>query len=48
MKILFVSDTYYPHINGVYYFVCRIGPMLQEKGHEVAVIAPSGTMFYSQ
>jgi 1,2-diacylglycerol 3-alpha-glucosyltransferase len=48
MKILFVSDTYYPHINGVYYFVCRIGPMLQEKGHEVAVIAPSGSMFFSQ
>ncbi len=41
MKILFVSDTYYPHINGVYYFVCRIGPMLQEEGHQVAVIAPS-------
>ncbi len=48
MRILFVSDTYYPHINGVYYFVCRIGPLLQEKGHEVAVIAPSGSMFSSQ
>jgi 1,2-diacylglycerol 3-alpha-glucosyltransferase len=48
MKILFVSDTYYPHINGVYYFVCRIGPMLQKKGHEVAVIAPSSTMSYSK
>lgn len=44
MKILFVSDTYYPHINGVYYFVCRIGPLLLEKGHEVLVIAPSTTM----
>jgi glycosyltransferase involved in cell wall biosynthesis len=44
MKILFVSDTYYPHINGVYYFVCRIAPMLQEEGHEVAVIAPSESM----
>ncbi len=43
MKILFVSDTYYPHINGVYYFVCRVGPMLQSKGHQVAVIAPSPT-----
>jgi 1,2-diacylglycerol 3-alpha-glucosyltransferase len=48
MNILFVSDTYYPHINGVYYFVCRIGPLLQEKGHKVAVIAPSGSMFYSK
>ena len=47
MKILFVSDTYYPHINGVYYFVRRIGPLLQKKGHEVAVIAPSGSIFYS-
>lgn len=44
MKILFVSDSYYPHVNGVYYFVSRIGPLLQEKGHDVAVIAPSGTM----
>ena len=43
MRILFVSDSYYPHINGVYYFVCRIGPMLQERGHKVAVIAPSAT-----
>jgi 1,2-diacylglycerol 3-alpha-glucosyltransferase len=47
MRILFVSDTYYPHINGVYYFVRRIGPLLQQKGHEVAVIAPSGSIFYS-
>jgi 1,2-diacylglycerol 3-alpha-glucosyltransferase len=45
MKILFVSDTYYPHLNGVYYFVCRLAPLLKEKGHEVAVIAPSETMF---
>ncbi|HEX3767836.1 MAG TPA: glycosyltransferase, partial [Puia sp.] len=44
MKILFVSDTYYPHLNGVYYFVCRLAPLLKERGHEVAVIAPSETM----
>ncbi len=44
MKILFVSDTYYPQINGVYYFVCRVGPMLQNKGHEIAVIVPSENM----
>jgi Glycosyltransferase len=48
MKILFVSDTYYPHVNGVYYFVCRIGPLLREKGHEVAVIAPSGSVYSFQ
>ena len=47
MKILFVSDTYYPHINGVYYFVCRIAPLLRHKGHEVAVIAPSASMSFS-
>jgi 1,2-diacylglycerol 3-alpha-glucosyltransferase len=41
MRILFVSETYYPHLNGVYYFVCRIAPLLRERGHEVAVIAPS-------
>ena len=47
MKILFISDTYYPHINGVYYFVCRVGPLLQHKGHQVAVIAPSQTTSFS-
>jgi 1,2-diacylglycerol 3-alpha-glucosyltransferase len=45
MRILFVSDSYYPHVNGVYYFVCRMGPLLQEKGHQVAVIAPSVSLF---
>jgi 1,2-diacylglycerol 3-alpha-glucosyltransferase len=45
MRILFVSDTYFPHLNGVYYFVCRIAPLLQEKGHQVAVIAPSETIY---
>jgi glycosyltransferase involved in cell wall biosynthesis len=44
MKILFVSDSYYPHVNGVYYFVSRIGKLLMERGHDVAVIAPSGNM----
>jgi 1,2-diacylglycerol 3-alpha-glucosyltransferase len=47
MRILFVSDTYYPHLNGVYYFVCRLAPLLQEKGHIVAVIAPSENMQFS-
>ena len=48
MRILFVSDTYYPHLNGVYYFVCRIAPLLQDKGHRVAVIAPSETVRFTQ
>src|ERR1700687_1510599 len=47
MRILFVSSSYYPPINGVYYFVCRIGPLLQERGHQVAVIAPSETVHAS-
>jgi 1,2-diacylglycerol 3-alpha-glucosyltransferase len=47
MKILFVSDTYYPQLNGVYYFVCRLAPLLQERGHQVAVIAPSETIYTS-
>ncbi len=47
MNILFVSSSYYPHINGVYYFVCRLGPMLQERGHKVAVIAPSESAHFS-
>lgn len=45
MRILFVCDTYYPQLNGVYYFVCRLAPLLQERGHQVAVIAPSETMY---
>ena len=48
MKILFVSETYYPHLNGVYYFVCRLAPLLQERGHEVAVIAPSETAAFTK
>jgi len=48
MKILFVSDTYYPHLNGVYYFVCRIAPLLQRNGHTVAVLAPSETTRFTR
>ncbi len=48
MRILFVSDTYFPHINGVYYFVCRIGPLLQQSGHEVGVVAPSSTTQFTR
>jgi 1,2-diacylglycerol 3-alpha-glucosyltransferase len=48
MKILFVSDTYYPHLNGVYYFVCRLAPLLRERGHDVAVLAPSESTHFTQ
>jgi glycosyltransferase involved in cell wall biosynthesis len=47
MNILFVSDTYYPHLNGVYYFVCRISPLLEKRRHRVAVIVPSETVHSS-
>ena len=47
MKILFVSDSYFPHLNGVYYFVCRLGPLLKEKGHDVAVVAPSASFHFT-
>ncbi|MBC7626250.1 glycosyltransferase [Ferruginibacter sp.] len=48
MRILFVSETYYPHLNGVYYFVCRLAPLLQANGHQVAVIAPSENTHFSK
>jgi 1,2-diacylglycerol 3-alpha-glucosyltransferase len=48
MRILFASDTYYPHLNGVYYFVCRIAPLLQKNGHTVAVLAPSETVRFTR
>ncbi|MES2775052.1 MAG: glycosyltransferase [Bacteroidota bacterium] len=47
MKILFVSDTYYPHINGIYYFIHRLAERLQAHGHEVAVLAPSDSLLYT-
>jgi 1,2-diacylglycerol 3-alpha-glucosyltransferase len=48
MRLLYVSDTYYPHINGVYQFVRQLAYFLQEKGHQVAVIAPSENMYSSE
>jgi 1,2-diacylglycerol 3-alpha-glucosyltransferase len=41
MRILFVTDTYFPHINGVYQFVRRLAAHLQDKGHHVSVMVPS-------
>ncbi|MDN3656886.1 glycosyltransferase [Ferruginibacter paludis] len=48
MRILFVTDTCHPHINDIYYFICKMGALLQEKGHRVAVIAPSQTRHYAK
>ncbi|HVM73985.1 MAG TPA: glycosyltransferase [Candidatus Paceibacterota bacterium] len=44
MKVLIASDTYYPHVNGASYFTQRLATALVERGHEVAVIAPSLTI----
>lgn len=43
MKVLLASDTYYPHVNGASYFTQRLAHALADRGHEVAVIAPSQT-----
>jgi 1,2-diacylglycerol 3-alpha-glucosyltransferase len=48
MRILFVSDTYYPHVNGVFYFVQRLAIELQNRGHVVAVAAASDTNEYKE
>lgn len=48
MRILFVADTYYPHMNGVYYFVQRLATHLQNEGHQVAVIAPSENIHFTK
>ena len=47
MKILLASDTYYPHVNGASYFTQRLAHALADRGHEVAVIAPSQTMAHT-
>ncbi len=44
MKILIIADTYYPDVNGCSYFAQRLAYYKKEKGHEVAVVAPSGTI----
>jgi glycosyltransferase involved in cell wall biosynthesis len=41
MKILIVTDMYYPDINGCSYFAQRLAYYKKAEGHEVAVVAPS-------
>lgn len=41
MKILISTDTYYPNVNGASYFTQRLAFYLEQKGHDVLVIAPS-------
>lgn len=40
MKILLVTDTFYPHANGSSYFCQRLSTMLKKRGHDVRIIAP--------
>lgn len=48
MRILYVADTYYPHVNGVYYFVQRLALALQDQGYVVAVMVPSQSIRHSE
>ncbi len=41
MKVLIVTDTYPPHVNGAAYFTYRLAQRLTEHSHQVQVIAPS-------
>lgn len=41
MKILFATDTYFPHVNGTAYFIYRTASELSKRGHQVYVVAPS-------
>lgn len=43
MRVLIGSDTYYPDINGASYFTKRLGAGLQERGHDVQVVAAART-----
>lgn len=48
MKILIVTDTYYPHVNGASYFCQRLSLQLLAKGHDVRVMAPSRSFHMEQ
>ncbi len=48
MKILIVADTYYPHINGCAVFSERLANEMKERGHDVAVIAPSSSFGFTE
>lgn len=41
MKILLVTDTYHPHVNGTAVFVYRLAQDLARAGHKVYVAGPS-------
>src|SRR5665648_51384 len=41
MKILIVSHTYWPHLNGQAVFVTNLAEGLVERGHQVTVLLPS-------
>jgi glycosyltransferase involved in cell wall biosynthesis len=41
MRILLVSETYPPSVNGAAYFTQRLGQALQRRGNEVFVMTPS-------
>ena len=44
MKVLFVSDTYFPSANGVVYSIYRLTQELTSRGVDVSIICPGGVM----
>ena len=48
MRILYVTDTYFPHINGVYYAIQHLALKLQSKSYETAILAPSDTSHFTK
>ncbi|MBR1939345.1 glycosyltransferase, partial [Candidatus Saccharibacteria bacterium] len=48
MKVVISTDIYYPMINGVAVFARNLAGGLQQRGHEVMVLAPSITGNYSE
>src|SRR6185436_4983950 len=44
MKILIVTDNYYPNVNGSSYFTQRLAHYLHQRGHEILVITASRSL----